>query len=163
CSSGPTSAPRMIRNATRIAITIMPNSRYHLNARAHGASVRRAATTMPATARINASRSGLVVRLAAVASPIAQIHHAIGWSVRGAVVVDAPDVVVGASGRVVGGCFAVVGVDVGAAPSAAVVVGGGAIADGAVVAGGRACPVTGLLVRGGGFRGAVVVVVVVGT
>ena len=84
-------------------------------------------------------------------------------TMRGAVVVDASDVVVGASCRVVGGCFAVVGVDVGAAPSAAVVVGGGAIADGAVVAGGRACPVTGLLVRGGGFRGAVVVVVLVGT
>ena len=54
-----------------------------MNARAHGASVRRAATTMPATARISASSSGLVVRLAAVARPSAQIHHAIGCSVRG--------------------------------------------------------------------------------
>jgi hypothetical protein len=83
-------------------------------------------------------------------------------TMRGAVVVDASDVVVGASGRVVAGCFAVVGVDVGAAPTAAAV-GGSAIADGAVVAGGCACAVTGVLGRGGGFRGAVVVVVVVGT
>ena len=67
-----------MRNTTRIAITTRPSSRYHLNARAHGASVRRAATTMPATASTSASSSGFVVRLAAVASPIAQIHHAIG-------------------------------------------------------------------------------------
>jgi hypothetical protein len=84
-------------------------------------------------------------------------------TMRGAVVVDAPDVVVGASDRVVAGCFAVVGVHVGAAPTAAVAVGGGAIADGAVVAGGCACAVTGVLGRAGGFRGGVVVVVVVGT
>ena len=54
-----------------------------MNARAHGASVRRAATTMPATASTSASSSGLVVRVAAVARPIAQIHHAIGWTIRG--------------------------------------------------------------------------------
>jgi hypothetical protein len=45
--------------------------------------VRRAATTVPATPSTSASSNGFVVRVAAVANPIAQIHHAIGWTMRG--------------------------------------------------------------------------------
>ena len=49
-----------------------------IDSRAHGASLRRAATTMPATVKINPSNTGFVVRLAAVASPSAHTHHAMG-------------------------------------------------------------------------------------
>ena len=49
----------------------------------HGVAGRLAATTKAVTATIAASSSGLVVRLAATASPTAQIHQAPGWSIRG--------------------------------------------------------------------------------
>ncbi len=51
--------------------------------RLQGASPRRAATTNATTAMIAPSSSGFVVRVAAVAMPSAQIHHAPGCSSRG--------------------------------------------------------------------------------
>ena len=49
----------------------------------HGASVRRAETTKHTAPAISPRSSGLVVRLAAAAIPIAQSHQAPGWSMRG--------------------------------------------------------------------------------
>ena len=48
-----------------------------------GASPRRADTTNATTAMIDPRSNGFVVRVAAVAMPSAQIHHATGWSSRG--------------------------------------------------------------------------------
>ena len=51
-----------------------------MNERPHGASGLRAETTNAATAMMRPNRSGLVVRLAAVAKPSAHIHQAMGCS-----------------------------------------------------------------------------------
>ena len=60
-----------------------PSRRKAWNERAHGASVRRAATTQAATATTSPRSSGLVVREAAAARPSAHSHHAPGCSARG--------------------------------------------------------------------------------
>ncbi len=60
-----------------------PTRNIRPNARAHGARARRDATTRPATAAIVRSRTGLVVRIAAIASPSAHNHQAPGCSSRG--------------------------------------------------------------------------------
>jgi len=62
-------------------ITI-PSTRYAPNARAHGESSRRTTTTRTVAASSRPITSGFVVRVTAAARPIAQTHHASGWTAR---------------------------------------------------------------------------------
>jgi len=79
----------------RITTITAPKIRYPRNARAHGASVRHATTTVVATAMISPSSSGLVVLDAATASPAAHAHHAAGWMLRSVIGVPSTLVVGG--------------------------------------------------------------------
>ena len=69
--------------ATRIAMIRSASLRNAPYDRPHGAGLRRAATTTPATARMSSSGTGFCVRLAAAARPIAHSHQAAGWRFRG--------------------------------------------------------------------------------
>src|SRR5665647_3773000 len=62
-----------------------PRTRKPRNARAHGASSRRARTTRTTEARMRAITTGLVVLVAATARPSAHTHHA-----RGCIVISLP-------------------------------------------------------------------------
>lgn len=70
--------PRKKAKSNRMAITTSPSLTNAPYERAQGASVRRAATTYPATPTSSPSSSGSVVREAAVARPSAHSHQAAG-------------------------------------------------------------------------------------
>ena len=70
--------PKRISITILMAMTSRPRRRKNVMERDHGALLRRAETTTHATTPINARRNGLFVRMAQIARPAAQSHHATG-------------------------------------------------------------------------------------